>query len=414
MKMMKKFGALLLALTVLLTLAACGTAGSGEKDYQVKVVDATGEPYTAGVIVKFMQNGQQIAMQVVDGNGVAAKTLPAGTYNIELMFTDTDRQYAYDNTGLELTADKTQLDITLAYALGDKTMEIFVQKQSGNTVGTFVTTGSTQVPVKAGVRSYYLFAPTEQGTYEVSVVGNVKALGCYGTAYYVQENSIYEVVDNCFTMSISKDEVGAGDGSANIMAIGLDGESDGSCTLSIKRIGNAAWTIEDDPWDVYKTTASLSKYTLPEGARVEAFDLTKETSAYNLVYNETDGFYHLDSENGPLVLVFLGKDTKYLACFKTQMERTGVKKYFFNEDGSLEKKEDYGECLYEYYEYMDEKEGVYPLTKDLEYIIKNRGEAAGWWELGSNTSVFMDDEGNPVPGINAEIAWLLMCGYIAQ
>ena len=72
--MSKKIRAILLAVTALLCmvlLCACG----GEADYQVKVLDAAGNPYTAGVIVKFMQNGAQVAMQPVDAIGVATKTL---------------------------------------------------------------------------------------------------------------------------------------------------------------------------------------------------------------------------------------------------------------------------------------------------------------------------------------------------
>ena len=61
---------------------------------------------------------------------------------------------------------------------------------------------------------------------------------------------------------------------------------------------------------------------------------------------------------------------------------------------------------------MDENEGVYPLTKDLKYIIQQRGEYVGWWDIESNGYIFKDADGNNLADINADIAWLMMCCYI--
>ena len=147
------------------------------------------------------------------------------------------------------------------------------------------------------------------------------------------------------------------------------------------------------------------------GAKLENFDLT--ASGYNLVLNEKDGFYHLDSADGPLVLMYLGKDVDYLACFKTMLDRSGVNKYFFDENGNFLKRETYDQCLLEYFEYMDEDNGVYPLTEDLKYIVQQRGDHSGWWDKNSQSYLFVDENRNMVPGINTEIAWLFMCCYIA-
>ena len=79
---MKKIIALLLALVMLCgVLSACGGAGEEAPEenaatdvpgYKVKVVDAFGNPFTSGVIVRFMQYGQQVSMQVVNDEGIAA------------------------------------------------------------------------------------------------------------------------------------------------------------------------------------------------------------------------------------------------------------------------------------------------------------------------------------------------------
>ena len=137
-------------------------------------------------------------------------------------------------------------------------------------------------------------------------------------------------------------------------------------------------------------------------------------SGYNLVYNETDGFYHLNSADGPVVVVYLAKDPKnaYLPCFKNILDKSGVNKYFQDENGNYIKRESYSECLLEYIENADDAAGVYPMTEDLKYIIQSRGEYAGWWKSDSPNFIFKDSAGVPIAGLNTEIAWLFMCGYI--
>jgi len=101
-----------------------------------------------------------------------------------------------------------------------------------------------------------------------------------------------------------------------------------------------------------------------------------------------------------------------MACFNTILDRSGVSRYFFDENGNCTKKENYSNCLLEYIECADEEKGVYPLTKDLEYIIKQRGEYVGWWDSTSNGYIFVDRNGNPDLNINTENAWLFMCCYL--
>ena len=208
--------------------------------------------------------------------------------------------------------------------------------------------------------------------------------------------------------------IGTGDTGTSIYVLGVDvvDEKTTNCVISIERVGDAVKTLADEPWDIYEKTCELKAYTLPEDAEIKEFDLTASTDTYKVVYNEEDGFYHLKSADGPLVLVRLAEDCDYIACFNTMIERSDVNKYFFDEDGEFEKKERYTDCLLEYIEYVDENEGVYPLTKDLKYIIQQRGEYVGWWDIESNGYIFKDVDGNNDSSINSEIAWLLMCCYI--
>lgn len=424
MKNQKSLRLLALLLCFVMLLTACGGQGSNgqeqtenglaenEASYQVTVVDALGNPYTTGMVVSFLQNGQQVAMQSLDANGVATKVMEKGEYTVELVFTGDESAYYYEKSDLTLTADKTEVTMILANAIsGEPTRTLVVDGKDCDAYE--VNAGCTYVTLEAGERNYFLFTPTEAGTYEFSVSDSGAQIGYYGAPHFVQSISAAEVEDNAFTISVSASMIGTGDAGTSVFVIGVDAGEVESCMLTVERIGDPEWNVADEPWTVYEKTVELSKYTLPEGAKLEEFDLTASTDTYNLVLNEEDGFYHLDSADGPLVLVRLGEDNKYLDCYETITSKTGVNKYFYDENGEFVRKESYTNCLLEYIEYMDEDNGVYPLTEDLKYIIQQSGDHSGWFDPDGMSYLFVDDNRNPIPGINTEIVWLFMCCYIA-
>lgn len=420
--MKKNFKALILAAMMLLSVmlfAACGGQGGTSTEapdmYQVKVVDALGNPYTEGVIVRFMQNGQQTAMQVVDSNGVASKDLADGEYGVELQFTNSDVQYHYDSANVKLTADDKSAEVILSYAVDTSKSESLnaLSLMSGEHVdhtAYHLGVGCTYAELTAGERNYFIFAPTKGGTYEFTVVNSDASIGYYGAAHFVQDaNAAEHMTEKGFTISVSNSMVG------NVLVIGVDaiGESE-DAIVSIQRTGEPQETIEDIPWTVYETTAVLAEYKLPAGTKLNDFDIKAATDTYNLVYNETDGFYHLGSADGALVLVRLGTasgGSKYLDSFEQILDRSGLSRYFTDESGTVVKKESYSECVLEYIEYMDEETGLYPLTEDLKYIIQQRGAHSGWFDPESSGYLFEDDNYVAIPGINNDISWLFCCVY---
>lgn len=410
MKNGKRIGTLLLAVVLCVgILSACGVdSGSSEVAYQVSLVDALGNPVTSGVVVKFMQNGTQAGMQVVNGEGVAEKTLPKGDYTVELQFTDSETVYKYDTAALTVSADKPQTQVVLSYGLGENSRTLNVGARECEAF--YVTVGGTEITLDAQNRSYFLFSPTESGTYEFTLSGSDAAIGYYGAPHFVQETSAAEVTDNKFTVSVRPDMIGSGDTGTTVLVIGVDA-GEGDAILGIERIGDHEWSVADEAWTVYEATTVPADYTLPAGAKLGEFDLTAAT--YNLVRSEADGFYHLGSADGPLVLVRLGKaaEVKYLDPYETILEHTGVNKYFYDDNGDFVKKENYIECLLAYIACVDEETGLYPLTEDLMYIIKSSGEQNGWWDPKVNY-IFKDESGNNLLDINEENAWLFMCCYI--
>ncbi len=405
--------ALLLAVVIFcmsVVFSACG----GDKTYKVTVKDALGNPYTEGFVVKFMKDGEQAGLQPIDENGVATKELPSGKYTIELNFTDSDKKYQYD-TETKVTSRKNEIDVIVNQTIGGEPMSLFTLGQEIDAYT--VNAGTTYVELTNEHRNLFVFYPTVSGTYEFSIIGdaNVK-LGHYGETFFVQDNSTVEAVDNKITVSITDGMIGTEGGGTATYVLGvdaLDAEAK-SCILAINRTGDPAWTVEDEPWTVYKPTVDLVNYKLPAGLEIKEFDLTASTDTYKFVFNEDDGYYHLNNANGPVVLVRLTEDSDFVDSFETILEAASVTRYFYDDKGEFIKKEGYDECLRTYFECVDEDYGVYPLTEDLKYIIQTYGEAdgVGWWNPNiPGFCLFKDVDGNLMTEYNLELGWLVMCCY---
>lgn len=407
MKNFKRITALVLSLLCCMALWACsGEAESNEAAYQVGIKDALGTPYTSGVVVKFMQNGVQAGMQVVNAEGVAEKTLPKGDYTVELQFTDSEKKYVYNADALKLSATETRAEAVVSYGVGEESQSIYVVDRDYEAY--YLNAGCTAITLNPEKMSYFLFAPEEAGTYEFSLIGSSAAIGYYGAPHFVQTESATEVKDNKFKMSIRKDMIGSGDTGTTILVLGV-AAGEGEAVFAIQRTGDPEWTVTDEPWTVYEATGPMTPYTHDTKVKLTDFDLKAES--YTLVLG-ADGFYHKDTAEGPLVLVRLGKNSggsQYLDDFQTILEHSGVTKYFYDEAGNFVKKEKYDDCLTKYFAIMDEDSGLYPLTEDLKYIIQSRGEYSGWFEPTNSLYLFKDENGNPIPGINEDISWLFFC-----
>lgn len=414
-KRMKAMLLCVLMVSALLLFTACGEQKpdetlSKDAEYQVTVVDMLGNSYS-GVVVRFMKGNQQAAMQVVDQTGVAKKTLERGDYTVELMFTGDAVDYHYEKEGLTLSAEKTTLEIVLSNSVGDS-QSLFAA--GDEFTAHHVSAGCTYVELTEGM-NYFLFTPKEAGCYEFSVKASDAKLGYYGSPFFVQSQNMAEMKDNSFTQSIRSSMISTGNTGTTVMVLGIEAEAGQTdAVLTVERIGDPEWSVEDEPWSVYQTTSDLKEYVLPAGTKLAEFDIFASTDSYKLVLNEEDGFYHLNTADGPLVLMRLGEKSKYLESFKKILESSGVSKYFYDADGKFEKKESYSECLMEYIEVMDEETGLYPLTEDLKYIVQQRGDYAGWWDTNSGIYLFVDENGVPLDGVNHEIAWLFMCCYVAS
>lgn len=520
---MKKILALVLALTMVFALAACGgngdttgngdqqptepTAPTGDVTYTVTVKDIMGNSYTENIIILFMQNGSQVAMQPVNAEGTASKVLPAGTYDIQLQITKDADKLHYVSEGLQVTAANASLEVILSQ-LPDEEYEVLnvnylarnvykitvldetsfqledlkgqlsgtylytanenggydVTDKDGNDVGmaiyanlngtfsflspdltyeqqmvqdgeatetfsgvyyvsssefnaAYIRSGCTYLELNTEERNFLIFTPLQSGVYEIIIHNATGTVGYYGSPYYVQtENTGKPTGDQSFSVEIKDSMIGTGNTGTTQLVIGVDSQ-DPNCIISITRVGDVVLTPQEMPWTEYTSDYVPSKYTLPEGLTIREFDLT---ASYDIVYNEADGFYHLGSADGDIVLVRLDAALPYGGCFGNILAGMNVGAYFYEDDGTFIKKELYNGCLLQYlgtlnkgmgtHSYsdgkLDDRYGVYPLTQDLLYIIQTYGEYTGWWNPEASNYLFAT-----LPGVNVESAWLFMCCY---
>lgn len=395
--------------TVVLTAKAVTPAGM---DYTVTVFNAKGEAQ-ADIWVQ-VKNTDYLAQ--TDAQGTAKLNMPAGTYYVELIFSG--KTYYYNETMALLSPTSPNLTINLAAEPSRASTEL----DAINNARIYVlNTGTTHLKVTSGMTYYsaehdnhcfFLFKPTEAGTFQVRLDrANVK-LSSYNMPHYVfYQGCAADYEDNALTFSVQKDQAGN-----FVYVLGVqvtEGITDVAVTIT--RIGEPGFSIDQVPYDeAWKSDYVPKAFTLPTGAKLTYVDIKNlATEDVVLVYSEKDEFYHWGSEEGPVVYLNLGPDAPYQSIQKIiegQENGAGgsaIRGYFYNEDGSFQRKEDYTATFYEYFACMDTKTGVYPLTKDLAYMIQNG--CKGWWTPG--------DPNFEMAGLtetNLEIAWLFACCYIAK
>lgn len=380
-----------------------GTSSGGDTtpkttSYTVTVLDANGKAKT-GVTVKLVKDGKTAASGTVNSSGKFTQTLDTATYTVELSFTGT--ALGYDKKSAKVTASSPSVKIYVAEPIGTDYSTLYNESDA-----YYISTGAVYTDLSADERNYFLFVPTKSGVYEFTTTSTDAVIGYFGGTSFIQSVNIADdYKNNKFTITVKEGSVGVD----YIIGIDVDSGAVGGTVVKVTRTGDIPFDPADDEYIVYKKTVDLSTYTLPSDAAVKDFDLTAKTSTYNLVLNESDGFYHLGSEDGPLVVAYLGKKTTYLASLAEVLDTSNLGKYFYDDNGKYLYKERYNECLLEYLEYMDKSAGVYPLTEDLKYIITNAGEHKGWWDADSETYLF-----SSVKNLNSDIAWLFLCGYVSE
>ena len=372
--------------------------------YTVTVTDYTGKAM-GNVIVQLMSGNKVIDGGMTNAKGLFYTMQAPGDYTVSLSFSSSGCYYE-DATAV-LSPSVTSLKIPVTSVLPGEG-GIHWNEFNYKTVGL----GGTYLAMQSNVVNYYGFKPTEQGTYRIQLSDPSATITYWGTAMPndLTENTL-DYIGNAFTLSIPESMI---DGTHYI---GVTGVPDG--IMVITRLGDAQFNVNELPWVKYVPQIAPAAVTnLPTGKNLVKVDITKASSNYKLVYNDSDKYYHLGSATGPVMYVQLAADKNgeippfihinaMVGGVNANMA-TAFRWAAYDDKGNYVK-EDYTDVMLSMCDYAEANDyGVYPLTKDVMYMIQQCGQYLGWWDPTSENYkvVFSGTE-----GINLDIIWMFACCY---
>ncbi len=413
-----------MCLGLCLALASCGEEPGpdvppvDQNNYHVTVVDFQGKGVN-GVIVEITTADGPI-MRVTDADGKAGFDLPDGTYTFTIMSPTT--QYQYDAAACQLSSEKKDATVVVYNKPTGGSQQISAvpygtEQDEGSLFGPerkdytayYVKGGATWVPLTPGDISYFIYTAEAAGTYRFAVTGAEDvSVGYYGVPSFVQQNSLVEAVDGTIEIEIREANLAQGEGVATVYVIGVYSPSATSGVLNITRKGDNVYIPEvDEPWISYTAPESeIREYIVHDindtVAPLTNIDVTDPS--FKVVYSETDGYYHVGTADGPVVMMHLTSASPYLAPLSDVAGTALIGKIFYDENGTFVKKEAYNELFLQYIG-KEDINGCVPLDKYLAHALQNRGEYCGWWDEDKMMYLFGDI------AIYKPNAWLFACGY---
>lgn len=388
--------------------------------YVVRAVDAFGNTPEFSVVVEMFKDGESLGEMPIR-RGAATFQLEAGEYTFEVKPVD-EGEFYYDKTKCVLTEEENDITVTL-YNYADETNkeDLYIPDETGfdhilyNAVQ--VGEGATYVNIDRAAGTYFIFTPTRGGIYRFSYESSrAVTIGYYGSPHNVLSSCPVDVVDGAFELEIKNEGINIGnDGGTTQIVIGIRSYTVKGCVLKIERIGNP--TVEL-PWTDVAIDKNAGKADNYVNSEYVDFDVTD--SSLKVVFNENDGYYHLNTVDGPIIYIRITNAViesttstetiyKYLPALTVMCETDRLCKVFYDDDGKVILKESYNELLKQYGALCG-AQGLYPLNAQLATVIKNIGEHKGWYNLNSELHIFGDSAASVV----SENAWLFACVYENQ
>ena len=389
----------------------------GEIEYKVNVIDYLGKPMN-DIVVSLLKDGAQEKMKVAK-EGLASFTAAKGNYTVSISAPGGD--YYYDASKCVLSEAAPEITVQLYLKTSKKASEeLYAISHITDDVEKYtayqVSEGGTYVELTAGDMSYFVFRPSREGVYKITFVSDADIeIGYYGSPLTVATSKVSrtEIVNNAFEIEVRKINLGQTLETTTPYVIGLkpaSAETKG-CVLTVEWIKTPDFSPIDVAWQTVRPTeADLKKITdyfattsIADTAVFKNLDVTDEN--LTVVYNETDGFYHYNTADGPVVYLRIGTKSPYLDDLMTVCETGQLGAYFYDAEGKFLRKESYNELISDYAGVSNERDKVCPLNKQLAEVLKNAGENKGWWKTGTALYLF----GNEL--IPTDTAWLFACGY---
>ena len=373
---------------------AGGQDNSGPMTYTVKLVNPDGTG-AQNIVVQVLKDGAQVTLARVDTEGKVSFTLDKGDYELGLILVGAGAECTYDPDSLKISADSAETVIQFYNAPGGASGDSFKSVSAGH---YFVELGSDEF-------TYFIFTAEQRGIYELyaEADGQLLDIGYYGSPLNPLSYNLADKADGKISLTIRKMNLASDTMAATPYLIGIKGAGADSAILHIVRTDAVLeYTPQESEWIDYTPTKAPTPQLIGyDNVDATLTDLDITNPDLRVVLG-SDGYYHLDSADGPLVYVRISISSMYIASFKDINEAGQLCRYFYDGDAFL-RKEHYVVAMNAYIAAADVKTGLYPLDEGLKYIIQNTGEHLGWWKENSMNYIFYDV--NEV----RENAWLFAC-----
>ncbi len=385
---MKKRVSLLLVVAMLLSLLPVG-AFAAEATELISVVDeavtAAGYTFeytaeTAGVMnvsVGTCSPGWRYRIYYPDGTESIYRTkwsagtscdydVTAGTYKIVF--------YAYSSAEADNVAGTVSFSVSFTPAEG----EAEVQKAEYEVSKTKLDVGDNAVTMlDTAVTTIFVFEPSETAVFSFTAPAGT-VLGYWGAGSWFLSDP--HSTTNTYEWTCT--------GVGQTAYIGVSG-AEGTVNIHVKKTGT--YEVVEIPIVPYENKAELTPFEKPEGAVWGSYvDVMDENVTHTAVLG-ADGYYHLDSVDGDVLVVNL-KYQDIILSAALQSDRPVMYAYVTDDAGKTVKY-DIGNAIKEYEAVMDAS-GYYPVTEDilLFYQVYAMGAGTFTYHLGG--------------GYNEECVWM--------
>lgn len=405
--------------------------------YEVRVLLPNGQSAGEGITVQWCANGTCYDAST-NAQGLAYKNLDAGDYDVKLF--GFDAKYTYQ-LGQVATSENRKIDIKLLDILTAYASDTGVEApEAGSAYNPYeVKEGAYNVTIKNEEDvQYFGFIPNRPGKYVIESLGTSLNLitanpyvnyygnnpqyvnevllsdddGGYDVNFALELNIPIQEFTTTGELDANGDYIYSKDNQGNYVAGGLyifgisatPVKSPKTFPFIVKWVEDYVLTREHA--EVISVQEKLSQF--PEKNPEYIWIDSKINGVDTVVYNEEDGFYHVDTKDGYVLTAKISTPCNYLdrPFTKVVEDAEGNK----SNEGIVgltgivldNGKKDYTTFIQEYEKYCN-SDGVYGVTEELKTFLDLYFKNSKDWITSLSQTVVEDEAG-----------WLFACGYYAD
>lgn len=391
-----------------------------DREFRVRVLKDDNTPYyNEGLRAQWCsETGNCYPLVNVDTNGYARIKIPqdnSASYSVHLM--GLDDAYAYNSNAYTTTPANNDIEIVLSEVkdststktlYGEKEVDVYRVDE-----GVYNATINEQ-----GEYHIFEFTPSKPGKYKIEswaydimgVQTKIHYLG--GSVHYLQNPPIETIEEGGLNgnAAYTLNHTSIYDSATYVYGFEAVGEYllyPFSFNFEIAYVGEAEEEIiENEPVEVVDVHASEALSTYADQPATKILVSVPLDGSVTYVYNEDDRFYHLNSTDGPVIVMGINTEGAYvpgrLASIHTQTY--GDPEYFILDNGT----KNYAPMIEEYTAVCNKK-GVYPATQELRECIELIIAKNNYFEEHETHGGFIYTQLGYVPAV--ENQWLYTCYY---